>query len=353
MKFIKILLLPISILYGCIVFLRNKFYDNHLLSSKSFELPIISVGNLSMGGTGKSPHIEYILRLLNAEFKTATLSRGYGRKTDGFLVATENSTADEIGDEPMQFAHKFKNCIVAVDAKRVRGITNLQQQFPFLNLILLDDAFQHRAVKAGLSILLTDCSHLYTDDFMLPTGTLREIKAGAKRADIIIVTKCKSQLSDEERKEIVSKIKPLAYQQVYFSKIKYGNLVSVWNDKNNSETNLITSETTVLLVTGIANPKPMDDYLKSKTKHIVPLKYSDHYSFRESDINEIVNLFNGISSKNKIAVTTEKDFMRLKSSPFIHLLKNIPLNYLPIEIDFADGDKQEFDGQILNYVSGK
>ena len=349
MKLLKILVFPISILYGCIVFLRNKLYNNHLISSRSFDVPVICVGNLSMGGTGKTPHIEYVIRLLN-EFKIATLSRGYGRSTNQFLLAEDNSKVEDIGDEPMQFKHKFKNIIVAVDAKRVNGINKLMEKFPFLNVVLLDDAFQHRAVKPGLSLLLTDYNKLYCNDFMLPTGTLREFRSGAKRADIIIITKCEDELSNDERNKIVSELKTLAHQQIYFSKIKYGNLMQMDNHFYLKNTEILNSETSVVLLTGIANPKPLENYLKDKSRNIVSAKYADHHNFSEKDIEDILDLFNKIESQHKIILTTEKDFMRLISSPHIHLLNAVPLFYLPIEIEFSDNDKTQFDNQILNYV---
>ncbi len=351
MKLIRILLFPFSILYGCIVYLRNKLYDNHLISSTSFDVPVICVGNLSMGGTGKSPHIEYIIRLLNTNYKIATLSRGYGRSTTEFIIADKNLKVIDIGDEPMQFKNKFNNIIVAVDAKRVNGINKLLEKAPSLNVILLDDAFQHRAVTAGLSILLTDYNKLYTDDVMLPTGTLREFKSGAKRADIIIVTKCDATITAQEQDAIKRKINQLPHQRVYFSKIKYGNLVAMNGGSNSTGNKVLDKETTILLLTGIANPQPLENYLITKVKSITPAKFPDHHNFTEKDMMSVLNLFNTIAAANKMVVTTEKDFMRLKSSPAIHILNSLPVFYLPIEITFLDTDKEMFNSQIINYVS--
>ena len=351
MKLIRILLFPFSILYGCIVYLRNKLYDNHLISSTSFDVPVICVGNLSMGGTGKSPHIEYIIRLLNTNYKIATLSRGYGRSTTEFIIADKNLKVIDIGDEPMQFKNKFNNIIVAVDAKRVNGINKLLEKAPSLNVILLDDAFQHRAVTAGLSILLTDYNKLYTDDVMLPTGTLREFKSGAKRADIIIVTKCDATITAQEQDAIKRKINQLPHQRVYFSKIKYGNLVAMNGGSNSTGNKVLDKETTILLLTGIANPQPLENYLITQVKSITPAKFPDHHNFTEKDMMSVLNLFNTIAAANKMVVTTEKDFMRLKSSPAIHILNSLPVFYLPIEITFLDTDKEMFNSQIINYVS--
>ncbi|MBL7883728.1 MAG: tetraacyldisaccharide 4'-kinase [Bacteroidia bacterium] len=353
MKFLRILLFPFSLIYGSIVFLRNKLFDWKLLSSKSFAIPTISVGNLSVGGTGKTPHIEYIIRLLKPDFYIATLSRGYGRKTSGLVLADTQSTSSDIGDEPLQFKKKFSGIRVAVDEKRVRGVASLIKEFPSLQCVLLDDAFQHRQIKTGLSILLTDFAKLYTSDFMVPTGALREFRMGAKRADIIIVTKCPDILLPIERKRLLSEINPLPHQKVYFSYIKYGNFISL-----NSEdtTTALTKEFyfernyTIALVTGIANTKSLEYYLKHKVKNIVPVKFADHHHFNKSDIETIKKIFNNIATANKIILTTEKDAMRLKTSEFSALLKDIPLFYIPIEIEFHDKDKKEFNEQVVKYV---
>lgn len=349
MKLLRILLLPFSLLYGCIVWVRNKLYDGHFISVKHFDLPIISVGNLSAGGTGKSPHVEYLIRLLNGKHTLATLSRGYGRSTEGFIISSSTSKATEIGDEPRQFKSKFPDITVAVDAKRVNGITQLLTISPPIHVVILDDAFQHRSVMPGLSILLTDYNKLYCDDVMLPSGTLREFKCGAKRADIIIVTKCPNQLSNQSRQQIIQKLHTLQHQKIYFSFIQYGHLVAV-NKKNTVSETALTTDTTVVLLTGIANPKPMADYLTPRVKTIVPARFADHHEFNQKDITSVLNIFNTIASDKKIIVTTEKDWMRLESSDFANQLLNLPLFYLPIEIDFSETDKLTFNNQISEYV---
>lgn len=350
MKFLRFLLFPFAVLYGIAVFLRNKFYDWHFIPSSRFNLPTIVVGNISMGGTGKSPHIEYLIRLLKNDFKVATLSRGYGRQTNGFILADKNSSAKEIGDEPKQFKNKFDEIAVSVDADRVNGINTLMKLQTDLQVILLDDAFQHRAVTAGLTILLTDYSKMYCDDYILPIGNLREMRSGAKRADIIIVTKCPEYFSQKERIKLTQKLHAEKFQMVYFTYIKYGEITKLFSDKEKSKSNYFDKEFDVVLLTGIANTKPMEDYLKGNTKSIVFAKYADHHPFTENDLNDVIKKFNTIASDKKIILTTEKDAMRLMTSEFEVLLKNLPIFYLPIEIKFHDNDQTLFNQQIINYV---
>lgn len=351
MKFIRILLLPISWLYGLLVFVRNKLYDFGILPSTEFTTPIISVGNLAVGGTGKTPHIEYLIRLLKSDYYIATLSRGYGRNTKGFVLAETLSTAKDVGDEPAQFKKKFSTLRVAVDGNRVRGIKKLKQQFPSLQAILLDDAFQHRSVTPGLSILLSDFNKLYLNDYMVPSGALREFKSGAARADIIIITKCPEILLPIERKRIVDAIHPVPYQKVYFSYIKYGDFIPI-----HLKTTPVAKEFyfernfSILLLTGIANTGPLLYYLKEKVKNITPIKFHDHHTFTTKDIVMITEKFNSIVAENKIILTTEKDAMRLKDVEFSHLLEDLPVFYVPIEIDFHNKDKDNFNEQILHYV---
>jgi len=352
MKILRIILFPLSIVYGLIVFLRNKLYDWGVFSSTEFEVPTISVGNLCIGGTGKTPHIEYLIRLLSPEFYIATLSRGYGRKTKGFVLASIKSTASDIGDEPLQFASKFSNIPVAVDEKRVRGVKQMLSLFPTLQTILLDDAFQHRAIKPGLSIVLTDFGKLYLTDFMVPTGTLREFRSGIKRADIIIITKCPEVLLPIERKRLIKEINPLPHQNIYFSTIKYGEFLPLQSETINpfSKEYYFERHYSIVLLTGIANTLPLEYYLKDKAKTIIPVGFPDHHSFTKNDLENVKKIFDNIASSNKIIVTTEKDAMRLKDPEFSELLKLLPVFYMPIEIDFYDNNKNEFNEQILHYV---
>ena len=361
MKFLQIILFPLSIVYGATLFLRNKLYDWGFFSSTEFKVPTISVGNLCVGGTGKTPHIEYLIRLLSPEFNIATLSRGYGRKTKGFVLADIQSTVEDIGDEPLQFATKFISIPVAVDGKRVRGVKKILSNFPDVQTILLDDAFQHRAIKPGLSIVLTDFSKLYLNDFVIPSGSLREFRSGIKRADIIIVTKCPEVLLPIERKRLIKEINPLPHQNIYFSAIKYGEFLPLQSETINpfSKEYFFEHHYSVVLLTGIANTNPLEYYLKDKIKTIVPVKFPDHHTFTKNDLEDVKKIFDNIASSNKIIVTTEKDAMRLKKPEFSDILSHLPLFYMPIEIDFYDSNKsahldhlveQEFNEQILHYV---
>ena len=339
---LRYILLPFSILYGLIVAFRNFLFDKKVMKSSEFDVKTIQVGNLSAGGTGKTPHVEYLIRLLNSDYETATLSRGYGRKKTGYQKANVISTAQDIGDEPLQFYSKFDGISVYVDAKRVNGIINIMSQEKVPEVVIMDDAFQHRSIQAGLSILLTDFSTPFYKDLMLPTGNLREFTKGKKRADLIIVTKCPSQLTEVDRVKIESKIKPDSNQKVFFSRIKYGRLRSIW-DKKELE---FASLDALLLITGIANPKPLLNYLEEKNKEIIHLNFPDHHSFTDKNIQNIITTFENITRENKFIVTTEKDAMRLKS---YKELETFPVYYLDIEIEIIN-KKNEFDKLINNYV---
>jgi len=345
---LRLILFPFSLLYGFITWSRNKCFDKNILPSKSFEIPVISVGNLTMGGTGKSPHIEYLIRLLSEDYKVATLSRGYKRKTKGFILADDQTTAKEIGDEPFQFKSKFENIQVAVDEKRVRGISKIQEQIPEVDAILLDDAFQHRYVKPGLSILLTDFHNLYSQDYLVPTGSLREFRSGADRADIIVITKSAKVLSPITRNRVKDELKSQNYQKLYFSYIEHGvftpipgiDFIPIKNKKYYS----------ILLFAGIANSYPLEFYLKNLCIEIEILKFPDHHHYKKKDITRIVDTFDRILSHNKIIITTEKDAMRLLHPELIKILKHYPVCYVPIEIKFHKEDKIKFNNQIISYV---
>lgn len=352
MKFLKIILFPFSILYGLIVALRNRLYDWGVFSSTEFKTPIISVGNLSVGGTGKTPHIEYLIRLLHPEFDIATLSRGYGRKTKGFILSDMHSTTADIGDEPLQFKKKYPDTLVAVDADRVSGIKKIKEIVPSIQAILLDDAFQHRAVKPGLSIALTDFSNLYLNDYVVPTGTLREFRSGIKRADIIIVSKCPKILVPIERKRLTKEINPLPHQTVYFSYIKYGEFILLNSEKMNpvSKSYYAEHNYSILLLTGIANAEPLEQYVRTKVKNVIPVKFPDHHQYTKSDLGLVQKTFHSIPTENKIILTTEKDAMRLKLPEFSIILDALPIFYMPIEIDFYEHEKEQFNEQIIHYV---
>lgn len=310
--------------------IRNFLYDKGIFKSYSFNIPIIVVGNLSVGGTGKTPQTEYLIRLLSKEFKVAVLSRGYRRKTKGYILANSSSTADTIGDEPFQIFQKFPQIDLAVDSDRRNGIENLiKQNKP--DVIILDDAFQHRRVKAGFYILLTAFDDLYFNDLVLPAGNLRESKKGAERADVIIVTKCPNNLSDIAQNNIKKKIG--INRPIYFSRIGYADSVI---GREGEISTFEIKKTEKLLLAGIAKPKPFFEYLQ--TGKDVELKFKDHHHFTDEEIERIQTLAN-----NKIIVTTEKDYVRLKDKQINKLY------YLPMESKFVlKGD--DFDNQILNYV---
>ena len=340
MNKIRKILYPLSLLYGEVVNARNKAYEKGVLNSTSFTIPTIVVGNLNVGGTGKSPQIEYLVRLLKKDYRIAVLSRGYKRKSKGFQLANENSTSDQLGDEPFQFYKKFNNIIVAVDADRVNGINQLQQLETPPEVILLDDAFQHRKVNPGFTILLTDHQNLYVDDSMLPSGNLREKVDGAKRAQVIVVSKCPEDLNDEDQFRIAQKLQPELNQTIFFSAIEYHN--QVVNDKDKIDV-LELEKFDVLLVTGIAKPKPLEQFLNVNNIKFKHLKYPDHHDFTESDKKKIRNSFESLKSNKKIILTTEKDYVR----NFTVNQKNI--YYLPIKTKFLDNE-EDFNKLILNYV---
>ncbi|HVA99327.1 MAG TPA: tetraacyldisaccharide 4'-kinase [Bacteroidia bacterium] len=349
MKFLRFFLFPFALIYGGIIAIRNLFFDTGIFASTKASIPLISVGNLTTGGSGKTPHVEYLIRLLKNNFRVATLSRGYGRSSKSFFLATNDSTANDIGDEPMQFKNKFPEITVAVDEKRLNGIHQLLKINPELDVFLLDDAFQHRSVKPHLSILLSDYKKIFRDDYLLPIGNLRESKNGYKRADIIIITKCPETITIAEKENICSKIKPLSNQKIFFSFLKYGNIISL----NNTETNVLNLETEILLVTGIANSLPLESYLNGKVKSIFPMRFRDHHTFTTNDIQQIKNNFELLKSQQKIILCTEKDAMRFLHSSLLKPLKKLPFYYIPIEIYFQEEDKKQFDKMVLQIVSKK
>ena len=338
MNLLRKILFPFAILYGFITSIRNFLYDKGILKSYSFDIPVIAVGNLSVGGTGKTPQIEYLIRLLSPKYKVATLSRGYKRKSEGFILADSTSNAEILGDEPFQYYEKFKNIQVAVDADRKNGIEQLLSQVNKPEVILLDDAFQHRKVKAGFYILLTSYGDLYSDDFILPTGNLRESRSGAKRANVVIVTKCPVTLSLDEQNQIkrylLRRDDKEENQELYFSFIDYDDFIYTEDTTIKVEEIRIQDK---LLLAGIAKPTPFFDYLKSKNEEC--LTFPDHHHFTEKDILDIKN-----KAQNKIVITTEKDFVRLKGS-----IPKEQLFYLPIRSSFLPGS-ENFDKTIKNYV---
>jgi tetraacyldisaccharide 4'-kinase len=343
LKYLRWLLLPFSWLYALVIIIRNRCYDAGLFKSRGFSLPVISVGNLDVGGAGKSPMAEYLIRLLKNDYKLATLSRGYGRETQGFLTATAAATAPEVGDEPAQFKHKFPDVTVAVCEKRVMGIENLKSDH---DLIILDDAYQHRAVKPGFSILLFDYSRVFEPHFLLPAGNLREPFGGRKRADVMIITKCPVNLSDLQKEKIKARVKPFWGQVLFFAGISYSNL----RDMNgNSSTLTVGTDTTVFLLTGIANPAPLLNELKTHTKEVIHHKYPDHHPYTLKNITKLADDFNACSAQKKLVITTEKDAQRLGEQALQTAIKQLNILVLPIQIEFLEAG-QQFDQIIKHYV---
>jgi len=315
MAILRNILYPFAILYSAIIRLRNKFFDWGFLKSETFPVPVICVGNLNVGGTGKSPMVEYLIRLLKDEYNLATLSRGYKRNTKGFKVVDASDTAKEVGDEPLQFKRKFKNITVAVDENRAHGISELLKQTNAPEIVILDDAFQHRYVKPSFTILLTAYKNLYSNDIMLPTGNLREPKSGAKRADVIVVTKSPENLGKDEKIAILSSLNTQSHQKVFFSTIGYSKTISNRISQRYLEA---LNANSFILVTGIANPKPLVAYLKSKDLEFQHLAFSDHHNFSEAELKTL--------KKHPFILTTEKDYVRLHSH-----FKRDQIFYLPIE----------------------
>ena len=343
----KIFLYPIAAVYGGITALRNWLFDKKVLKSVRFDHPIISIGNLSAGGTGKTPHIEYLIFLLQYVYKVATLSRGYGRKGSGFVMADAHSSAELIGDEPRQFKAKFPETIVTVGEDRVLAVPRLLDLRPDTDVILLDDAFQHRAIRAGLSILLTEYGNLFTRDEVIPLGWLREAKSNYHRADIIIVTKCPHNIGEAERAKIIAELKPYKYQKVYFSAIQYGPLYSFINPR---EWLQLEKDTDVLLLSGIAKPDALKSYLETKARNVYVREYRDHHRYDRYDLENIRETFGNLGDVKKVLVTTEKDAARLEPFRDWFLQNKIGIFVQPIAIGFLHGDAEKFNADIVQYI---
>ena len=342
---IRFLLVPFALLYGAVVWLRNRMYDNRVLKSTSINLPIICVGNLSVGGTGKSPMVEYLLRLLKNDVNIATLSRGYKRKTKGYVLANETTSALDIGDEPMQFHVKFPDVVVAVGESRLEAIPQLLHDRPKTQAIILDDGFQHRAIKAGLNILLTDYSNLFTRDFFLPTGDLRDERNSYKRAEIIVVTKCPDALTEEERKEITEEIKPLPHQQLFFSTIEYGVPYHILHQQQDYH---LHKQLEVLLLTGIANIEPLKEHILATTSTYETATFGDHHIFSIDDLKEVRKRFSKMEQETKIIVTTEKDAVRLVK--FKEELDDLPLFVLPIRHRILFNKEEQLKKSVIDFI---
>ncbi len=338
---LKQILWPFAALYGGIMSVRNTAYDKGWFGSRKFQLPVIAVGNLSVGGTGKTPHVEYLLRLLST-YKTATLSRGYKRSTKGFILADEKATALTIGDEPYQYYSDFKDVRVAVSEDRVAGVEQLLQARPELQVIVLDDAMQHRAIQPSLNLLITDYNRPFYDDFILPAGLLRESKSGARRADAIIVSKCPAEMPASEKEYIAGRIQKYSQAPVYFTAFKYGQLVPTGNRKDASRN--------VFLLTGIANPKSLKHYLKQHQFNIKHhADFPDHYAYTVQDLQNMEEKLKQLPD-DTIIITTRKDAVKLLDGELAKYSRNLPLFYIPIEVYFTENGNT-FDTMVLQHVN--
>lgn len=346
--FLKVLLSPISLIYGLIVKIRNLLFDYGILKSVSFKKPIICVGNITVGGTGKTPHVEYLLKLLSTNLNVATLSRGYRRKTKGFGMVTINSTSTEAGDESLQMKLKFPSVQVAVDADRVRGITRLINENQSLDLIILDDAYQHRWVKPGFSILLINYNEMITQDFFLPMGRLRDSVKEKRRADTVVITKCPDNLTQEQKSSIANELKLLSNQSIYFTTMKYGEPQPVFN--NYGKTLTLNSGKEIFAFAGIANPTFFFSYIKSKANLIDSYTFPDHFSFTGNKIYHIFDSYLKSNAIDKAIVTTEKDAARLRGLTELDEDFKKALFFIPIEVYFLDNQENSFNQQILTYA---
>jgi tetraacyldisaccharide 4'-kinase len=347
----KFLLYPISAIYGLIISIRNFLYDYKLFKSTEFEIPVISIGNITVGGTGKTPHTEYLVNLLRKQFIVTTISRGYKRKTKGYQEVQVDSLASAIGDEPLQIKTKFSDIQVIVDEKRVHAIKKIQVQdaAELPDVILLDDGFQHRSVSPGINILLIDFNRPIDKDQLLPVGRLREARWQMRRANMIIYTKCPQEISPITRRIIMKDVNLRPYQNLFFTTMVYQPLTPVFPDSAIDTPKLASDAVSVLLVTGIANPEHLRKYLSNFSDDISDLKFPDHHNFNTSNIQQIEQKFAAMGSENKIIITTEKDSMRLKDMDLSSELKE-HLFYIPLKIKFLDSEGKNFDEKIVTYV---
>ena len=348
---LKLLLYPFSAIYGLIVSIRNFMYDYKILKSTEFEIPVISIGNITVGGTGKTPHTEYMVDLLGKQFIVTTISRGYKRKTKGYQEVQVGSLAINVGDEPLQIKSKFNDIQVVVDEKRVHAIEIIQKQEAsrLPDIIILDDAFQHRSVSAGINILLIDFTRPIDKDTLMPAGRLRESKWQMRRANVIIYTKCPPEISPITRRILMKDVNLRPYQNLFFTTMVYQPLTPVFPDQAIPTPLMASDKFSVLLVTGIANPEHLHKYLSTFSEDITTLKFPDHHNFNASNIQQIEQKFTAIDAENKIIITTEKDSMRLKDMDLSPSMK-VHLFYVPLKIKFLHSEGKNFDEKIVTYV---
>ena len=348
---LKLLLYPFAWIYGIVVYIRNNFYDYKILKSTEFEIPVISIGNITVGGTGKTPHTEYLVELLKKHVKVATLSRGYKRKTKGFRIVETSSTAREVGDEPLQIKMKFPEVTVAVDENRVHGINELlKNQDTSPDAILLDDAFQHRSVTPGINILLIDYNRPIDKDHLLPVGRLRERKYQHRRANVIIYTKCPDEITPITRRIVMKDVSLRPYQSLYFTTMVYGQPVPVFPESVLETKKDGDVKRPVILLSGIADPEPLQRYLASEYAVIHELIFEDHHHFTGKDLKKIEEVFLRYQNEAPILITTEKDAMRLRDEAGLPEFIKSQFYYIPLKIKFLDHEGKSFDKTIVGYV---
>lgn len=344
---LKILLFPFSLIYGFFSILNNLIYETKIIIPIKFTIPVINIGNLTVGGTGKTPHIEYLINLLNPYIKLAVLSRGYKRKTKGFRQINQNDDVKTAGDEPLLFKRKYRDLNVFVSENRVEGISQILMKVPDTQTVLLDDAFQHRSIYPALNILLTEYEYPFFKDFYLPVGRLREWRSGYKRADIIIVTKCPLNITEKEKEEFIAKIKLQKNQKIFFSYYKYFDPYFLYNPQQRIE---LKPGTEVLLISALASTSYLIHYLESKTDNLHSLEFTDHHQFTFDDMEHFKKIFDGLKSKNKVILTTEKDAMRLDMHRKYILDNKLPVFVLPVAVDFLFDQKNDFDNLIKSFL---
>ena len=340
---IKIVLFPFALIYGAIIWLRNWLYKSNFIGSTDFEIPVISIGNLSVGGTGKTPFVELLIELLYTEFNVGILSRGYKRKTSGYIAVQSHHTAKEVGDEPLMLKLKYPMVNVSVGEERVIAIPKMLHEFPDTKVILLDDAFQHQSVRPDINILLTTFDKPFWNDSILPLGTLREFESGKNRANIIVVTKCSENLTEKEQVKIIDKIKPTANQKVFFTSIKYGVAYNLLNGNDRLELNKNASE---ILVTGIANADSLKNYLSEKSKEIIHFNFSDHHFFEQHELETIKKNYPSFTRW----ITTEKDGVRLAAHAKWLAENNISLYCIPIKTQLIGNNKSDFSTVVKGFL---
>jgi tetraacyldisaccharide 4'-kinase len=348
MKILRWLLLPFSIIYGAVVGFRNLLFDWGVLKSTAVSIPTICIGNLTVGGTGKTPHVEYVVELLRHYSNVATLSRGYKRKSKGFNYASTNSTVNGVGDEPLQIKNKFPEVTVAVDGDRVGGVKKLISGNPLLDVVILDDAFQHRYIKPGLSILLVDYSRPVWNDVFLPTGNLRDSFKERRRADIVVFTKSPANISSFKMEEYSKAMKLKGNQKVFFSTFSYGNPIPVFSKESGNF--LIEQNTQAIAFSGIAKPFPFFSYVESICQLNEIMVFSDHHFFSKKEIQTIFDKFSKINTENKVLLTTEKDAMRIRSLEGFDSEIKSKLFYIPVTVEFLGDNQAEFNNKIISYV---